>query len=132
MQVSIVNEITFYLPNEHGELNRVTKALSDGGVNIKGMLVGQGFGKNVLRFVVDDADKAIEILKGIDVQDVVQAPILSVSMKTRPGAFSTISERLTEARVNMENIYVTESTEGDTVAYVNVGDEVDEAMAAFG
>lgn len=130
MIVEAVNEITFYLSNQVGELSNVSKAFDDSGVNIKGLLVGEGFGKSVIRVVVDKEDEATRILEGLGIDDISKEPILAVRMPSKPGVLGEMSDRLSKANINIENIYVTESPQGDTVAYVSVPD-VDGALRVF-
>src|SRR3990170_201957 len=118
MKANIVNEITFYLSNQPGELYRVAKAFSDARVDIKGLLVSEGFGKSVVRVVVDSEAKALEILKGMGINEISKTPVLAIRMPSKTGVIAELSGKMAKANINMENIYVTESTQGDTIAYV--------------
>lgn len=130
MVASIVNEMTFFLSNQAGELAKIAKSLAEAEVNVKGLLVSEGFGKSVVRIVVDDKKKAIEVLEGLGIDDITVGKILSILMPSKSGMLSELSEVLSKSNMNIENIYVTESTQGDTMAYVSVVD-VDEAMRIF-
>ncbi|GEM_PF-5979480 len=122
MKASIVNEITFYLSNQAGELAAICKAFSQQGVSIKGLLVSEGFGKSVVRVVVDSEDKAVKILEGQGLDDITKSPVLAVQLPSKIGVLSELSDRLGHANINIKNIYVTESLQGDTIAYVDVED----------
>jgi hypothetical protein len=131
MKATIVNEITFYLSNQAGQLARITQTFSDEGVSIKGLLVSEGFGKSVVRVVVDEEEKAMDILKAEGIDDVTIEPVLAVLMASERGVIAELSRRLGDASINIENIYVTESTQGDTIAYLSVRD-VEQAQSVFG
>ncbi len=130
MKASVVNEITFYLSNQAGQLARITENFSNDGVSIKGLLVSEGFGKSVVRVVVDEEEKAIAVLTAEGIDDVTKEPVLAVLMPSERGVIARLSKKLGESNINIENFYVTESTQGDTIAYMSVID-VEEALAAF-
>jgi len=130
MEASIINELTFFLSNQAGELAKITKSLAEGEINIKGLLVSEGFGKSVVRLVVSEEKKAMDILEGLGIDDITVGPILAVMMPSKTGVLSEISERLGKSNLNIENIYVTESISGDTMAYVSVAD-TEEALRVF-
>lgn len=130
MKASVVNEITIYLSNQAGQLGHITQELSDNKVSIMGLLVSEGFGKSVVRVVVDQEDKALEILKGAGIDEVSLSPVLAVQMPSKVGVISDLSKMLGSAGINIDNMYVTESTSGDTIAYMSVAD-IDEALAVF-
>ncbi|MDZ4216732.1 MAG: ACT domain-containing protein [Candidatus Gracilibacteria bacterium] len=124
MKAQIVNEITFYVSNQAGQLARATRALSDASISINGLLVNEGFGKSVVRVVVEKEKEkqALEVLKGMGLDDITLDPILEVWMPSRKGILAEISERLGKVGINMENIYVTESTAKETLGYISVAD----------
>ena len=131
MQVSIVNEMTFFLSNQVGELAKITKTLAEKDVNVKGILISEGFGKSVVKMVVDDELKAMKIMEDMGISDITLGQILAVLMPSKKGQLAELSDLMGKANINIENIYGTESTQGDTLAYVSVVD-VDEAMRIFG
>lgn len=129
MKATVVHEITYYLSNQAGELSEVTKMLSDEGVSIRGLLVSEGFGKSVIRMVVKDEEKAVKMLAGHGVDDVSLDQILEVTLPSRKGVIADLSARLSKANINIENIYVTESSADETLCYVSVSDDdVEEAV----
>ncbi len=127
MTASIVNEVTFYLSNQAGELAQICKAFAANGVSIKGLLVSEGFGKSVVRVVVDREDEAVKLLEGQGIDDITKSPVLAVQLPSKIGVLSELSDKLGRSNINIKNIYVTESLQGDTIAYVDVED-TEEAM----
>jgi len=132
MIAKIVNEITFYLSNQAGALAKVTRAIAEADISIQGLLVSEGFGKSVVRVVVqpEKENKALEVLAGMGIDDVTKTAVLEILLPSRVGILAELSEKLGASNINMENIYVTESTAGDTICYVSVKD-VDEALELF-
>lgn len=131
MKSAVVNEITFYLSNHAGALGEVTRSLADADISIRGLLVSEGFGKSVVRVVVGQAmeSKAMKVLSGQGIDDVSQVQILEVILPSKVGVLADVSERLGKANINIENIYVTESTAKETLCYVSVKEEdLDEAV----
>ena len=121
MKTTIVNEITIYLSNQAGELARLTKSLAQAGVSIRGVLVSGGFGKSVVRLVLDQEGKALPLLKSLGFEIAV-SPILEVIMPSRVGIIFDLSDALGKENINIENLYVTESTGSNTLGYVDVTD----------
>ncbi|MDF2379490.1 MAG: ACT domain-containing protein [Candidatus Gracilibacteria bacterium] len=133
MKAIVVNEVTFYLSNHAGALADVTKLLADAGVSIRGLLVSEGFGKSVVRVVVEQEDKALNVLAGAGIDDVSRDHILEVTVASKAGVIADLSARLSKENINIENIYVTESTAQETLCYVSVSEEqVDEAVRVLG
>ncbi len=123
MKAQIVHEVTFYLSNHAGALADVTKMLSDAGVSIRGLLVSEGFGKSVIRLVIDEEEKALEVLFGHGIDDVTKDQILEVIVSSKKGVIADLSARLAKENINIENMYVTESTADETLCYVSVSEE---------
>ena len=100
-----MREFRIVVANESGQLARVTRALADGGVNLRAF-TGLAFGNEaLLALIPDDAEKAREALStlGIVIREVevVHAPV-----EDRPGAVAEITQKLADARVNLETTYL--------------------------
>ncbi|MDP2690828.1 MAG: ACT domain-containing protein [bacterium] len=122
MKAKIVSEIAFHLPNQSGQLAVIITLLADANISIYGLLVGEGMGKSVIRMVVDDPEKALDLLKGHGIEQVTKNTVLQVLVPSRIGILSELTSLLAQAGINIENLYVTESTRGDTIAFVGVKD----------
>ena len=74
-----VKQLTISMPNKPGQLSSVSEMLGDTGVNVLGFFVSTSTssGDGIMRFVVDNPEKGINVLRGqgLDVkeEDVVAA-----------------------------------------------------------
>jgi len=124
MKAEIVTEISFSFPNEPGILARTARSFSDAGIGIKGMLnVSKGSTTQTYLVLSSGIDKAREILKEAGVESVGQGNIVAVTLEGETGAIATMAEKLAEAQVNIENMYVCEADEGPSRIYVSTNND---------
>ena len=129
----IRHQLSIFVENEPGVLARVAKALGDGGVNLRALSVSDNHDDAVLRIVVDDDAKAIDVLERAGAL-VVSREILEVSVPDRPGALAHIAAFLAEKGVNIGYAYGSAGGAGEAHLDLRVPDartqELDAALTA--
>jgi hypothetical protein len=99
-----VRQISVFLENRSGRLAKIATALGHAGINIRAMSLADTSDFGILRLVVTDADKAVEILKDhgftVRVSHVVAAVIPDI-----PGALGNLLSILEHAGLNVEYMY---------------------------
>ncbi|HMF31653.1 MAG TPA: ACT domain-containing protein [Candidatus Lokiarchaeia archaeon] len=125
----MVKQVSVFLKNQPGELMTVTGLLADNNVNIKSLMVADTADFGILRLILDDPDKAIEILKENNLL-VDSTDIIAVEMKDRPGGLHEIASVLGNEHVNIEYLYAfSHKSGGDAVLLLAIGkDAHDQAI----
>jgi hypothetical protein len=123
----IRKQISIFVENEPGVLARITRALADRGVNLRAISVSDNTDDSVLRIVVDDDRKAIEVLEERGAL-CVSRDILEVVLPDRPGALAEVAETLAQKKINIDYAYGSGGGGGKAHLYLRVAGE--NAMAA--
>jgi len=106
--VQIRTQLSVYLRNKPGELAKVTRDLSEAGINIDGLTVADTVDHAVVRFIVNESQKAKGLLREDDLF-VVETDVLSFDLENEPGALASVAESLAEREINIEYAYYTAS-----------------------
>ena len=85
---------------------------------------------SLIRVLVDDADKALDLLKRADYW-VHPAHVLVMKLKNRPGTLADISKKFGDARININYVYGSGASEAKTALYVFHVPNVDKALKSL-
>ncbi len=102
MQTS--KQISVFLENKPGRLANVLLALGREKVNIVALTIMDSHEHNVLRFAVDDVDKARQVLKGLSTP-FAETEVLLVELRNQPGELAHVCELLGAEHINIEYAY---------------------------
>jgi hypothetical protein len=118
-----VRQLSVFIENKAGRVSEITTVLGDSGVNIRGFSVSDTAEYGIVRLVVDDPDKAQEVLHDagftVKVSDVV-----CLNLPDHPGGLASVLKVVSDAGVNIEYIYSLIST----YVVINVAD-IDRALS---
>ncbi|MCJ7444129.1 MAG: ACT domain-containing protein [Methanotrichaceae archaeon] len=99
-----IKQISLFVENKPGRMAKVSKTLSDAGVNIRALTIAEAGDFGVIRMVVDNPDKGYKTLKEsgftVSITDV-----LAVEMRDSPGGLYEIVNTLGESRINVDYAY---------------------------
>ena len=118
-------EFKIELPDEAGQLARVSREFSNHDINIETMCA---IDTNVV-IVTDQVVEARMALNSMGIQ-YTTTTLLSQSMPDKPGALAEFSERLGDAGVSITSIYVLSRIQGATELAFSV-DDIDKARAVL-
>jgi hypothetical protein len=85
---------------------------------------------SLIRVVVDQAEKALEILKQARYR-VNTADVLVMKLDNRPGILSYISKRFGDANININYVYGSGASDAETTIYVFRVPDVDGAVKSL-
>jgi len=104
MIVAEIKQLSLFVENRPGRMAKVSKTLSDAGVNIRAMTIAEAGDFGVIRMVVDDPDKGYKVLhdNGFTVST---TDVLAVEMKDTPGGLYEIVNTLGENNINVDYAY---------------------------
>ena len=118
-----VRQLSVFIENKAGRVSEITDQLGSAGVNIRGFSVSDTADYGIVRLIVDDPDKGLEVLHagGFTVKE---SDVVCVQLPDRPGGLAGVLKAVSAAGVNIEYVYSLIST----YVVVNVAD-IERAVA---
>ncbi|MBN1409252.1 MAG: ACT domain-containing protein [Spirochaetales bacterium] len=99
-----IKQISVFLENKKGRLAEVTGILAKEGINIRALALADTAEFGILRLIVNDTDKAVDVLK--DNNFVAQkTDVIAVEIEDKPGGLSLILKIFDENGINIEYMY---------------------------
>ena len=110
----LIKQLSIFLENKKGRFTEVAKILGEEGINMTAFTVAENSDFGILRLIVSDVDKAIEILRdkryAVSVTDVV-----CLRCPNLPGSLARIMDILTKAEIFIEYMYAFAQGEGANI-----------------
>jgi hypothetical protein len=121
-----IKQISLFVENKPGRMAKVSKTLSDAGVNIRALTVAEAGDFGVIRMVVDDPEKGYQVLhdNGFTVSE---TEVLAVEMRDIPGGLYEIVNTLGESDVNVDYAYAFVTTKAERAMLIIRVDNLEKA-----
>ncbi|MBN2533375.1 MAG: ACT domain-containing protein [Spirochaetales bacterium] len=117
-----IRQISVFLENKKGRLADVTNVLAKQGINIRALFLADTQDFGVLRMIVNDAGKTLQILK--DNNFVAQeTSVVAVEVEDKPGGLNRILHLLDEKDINIEYMYAFVEKKADNAIVIFKIDE---------
>ncbi len=100
----MAHQISVFVENKPGRIERVTEILMKANVNIRAITVMGTFEYGVIKLLVDKPEIAYESLKSQGIT-AYKREILAVLMDDRPGGLHRIAKVFGERQINIEDAY---------------------------
>lgn len=99
-----VKQISIFMENRPGRISAVTKLLGDNGIDIRALSLADTTDFGILRIVVNDAAKCMEVLEkgGFSAR---ATSVTAVGLEDKPGGLAKIMETLYENNIGVEYMY---------------------------
>ena len=120
-----IRQLSIFLENRTGRINEVARVLADNGINMQAFSMAETADFGLLRLIVPDVDKAVEVLRAADIA-VMVTDFLCVNIPNVPGSLSSILEKLAASNVFIEYMYA--FSDGDTANVIIRPNNVEEAV----
>ncbi len=104
-----VPQISVFMESRPGHLHRVLDAFEDAHVNVRGFSASDTGDYGVVRFIVDEPDKAIDVLRGMG-SATVKSEVLCLRLPDRPGELARVMGILSVRGLNVSYTYSLIST----------------------
>lgn len=116
-----VKQITIQIPNQPGQLARVSELMGDAGVNILALFVSTATpgGDGLMRFVADNPDKAANVLAGQGLK-AETSEVIAAETPHHAGGLMAVLTPLKRAAVNVEYLYPCIQTGEATILILGV------------
>ena len=102
--MQITKQLAIFLDNRPGTLARVCEALSEAKVNIYAITTSDTIDHSVVRMVVSDPRRAMELFEQHNVL-VVEDDVIMINGDNKPGSLAKIAYKLAAVKVNIEYCY---------------------------
>lgn len=109
--------ISVFLENNPGKLEKITTILSDNNINLRAMSLASSGDFGVMKLLVDDPDKAFNVLKQNKIT-VTKRQIIAVVVDNVPGSFNKLLLTLSSNKINIEDCYGFLLSNGSTAAII--------------
>jgi hypothetical protein len=113
----ITKQVTVFLENKSGRLNEVTHFLGEAGINISAFSIADTSDFGVLRMIVPDPEKAVEVLKshGFSVQT---TRVVLMTTPNKPGSLAKALQILSDENIFIEYLYAFSMNEDVAVVVI--------------
>ncbi len=111
-----IKQLSIFVENKPGRLSAITKLLGDNKIDIRAMSIADTRDFGILRLIVNDPDKALEVLKASDFS-VTLTNVIAIGIEDTPGGLSKAVNTLYENNISIEYMYAFIS-KTENMAYV--------------
>jgi len=122
-----VEQISIFLENKPGALERVTRLLKDANINIRTLSLADTSDFGILRLIVNDVPTTIKILNDNGLR-VSKTTVVAVEVPDRPGGLHSILEVLAKNNINVEYLYAFVEKSGENAVIIFRFDSPDSAI----
>lgn len=111
-----IRQLSVFVENKPGKLSAFTKLLGENNIDIRAMSIADTKDFGIIRLIVNDCDKALEILKNNE-YPVTITNVIAIGVDDAPGGLAGAMETLYKNNISLEYMYAFVSKTENT-AYV--------------
>ncbi len=100
----MVKQVSIFLENRAGRLYEVSSLMAKNNLNIRALSIADTSDFGILRLIMNDPDKTIEVLKKEN-YTVSATDVLAIEVDDKPGGLAKILGIFNENRINIEYMY---------------------------
>ena len=112
-----MKQITIIAPIQDGLVARITKSLSDAGINIEYIDAKDVRDRDIVTLTVDRYDDALRTLRDAGYEAFSDDAVI-INIKDKPGALAEITQRLYEGGIHMSSIRILYRQYGEAIVAV--------------
>ena len=120
-----IKQLTVFLENRTGRINEVAKILGANGINMKAFSMAETSDFGLLRLIVSDVDKAVQVLRDASFA-VMLTDVVCINVGNVPGALSGILDALASNDVFIEYMYA--YSDGDSANVIIRPNNIEDAL----
>ncbi len=111
----IIKQVSIFIENKAGRLSEVSRILGDAGVNIRTLSLADSSDYGVLRLIVDDPQKAVDVLNARGITSSM-TDMIALEVMDQPGGLADILDRIASLGLNVAYMYAfVEKVDGKAV-----------------
>ena len=120
-----IKQLSVFLENKTGRINEVAKILGANGINMKAFSMAETADFGILRLMVSEVDKAVEVLRDSSFA-VMLTDVVCLNVPNVAGALSGILETLASNDIFIEYMYA--FSDGDSANVIIRPNNIDDAL----
>ena len=124
----IIRQLSIFLENRTGRINEVARILADNGINMQAFSMAETADFGLLRLIVPDVDRAVEVLRAENIA-VMVTDVLCLNCPNVPGSLSTVLEKLASNNVFIEYMYA--FSDGDSANVIIRPNNIEDALTVL-
>ena len=124
----IIRQLSIFLENRTGRSNEVARILADNGINMQAFSMAETADFGLLRLIVPDVDRAVEVLRAENIA-VMVTDVLCVNCPNVPGSLSEVLEKLASNNVFIEYMYA--FSDGDSANVIIRPNNIEDALTVL-
>ena len=113
----MLKQITVFLENKPGRMEEVTGCLADNSINLHALSIADTTDFGILRMIVSDPQKAVNVLKEKDLM-VKTTDVIAIAVGHSPGSLNKVLKELKTLDISVEYMYAFTSRHKDYDAIV--------------
>jgi len=125
-----VTQVSVFIQNQPGHLQKVLKTLVDENINIICLTIAESEDFGVLRLIVSDASKAIESLTKNNIR-CSSTDVLAIEIGDEPGSLYRAIDSLSKMNLNIEYMYAFSRRVNNSAVMIFRFDDIDAAKKAI-
>ena len=99
-----VNQVSVFLANKHGTLNKLTEVRATNKINIRALSLSETSECGIVRMIVNDVFEAVNVLKENNFVAIL-TPVLAYAIADEAGYLNALLKHFSDAQVNIEYMY---------------------------
>ena len=99
-----VNQVSVFLENKPGTLNKLTEVLATNRINIRALSLAETSEFGIVRMIVNDVFEAVNVLKENNFVAIL-TPVLAYAIADEAGYLNALLQNFSDAQVNIEYMY---------------------------
>ena len=121
-------QVSVFLENSKGRLYEVCKLLGNNGINIRAINIADSKDFGILRMVVNDPEKAMNVLRLAKIT-ATKTDVIAVEVDDAPGGLAKILKVLNDNDINVEYMYGFVEKASDKALMVLRIEDIDKAIS---
>ncbi len=102
--MKLIKQISVFVENKSGRLSDILNVIGKNGIDISALSIADTNDFGIVRMIVNDPDKAAEILKSNNLV-VKVADVIALAVADKPGGLAGEIEKLKNAGISIEYMY---------------------------
>lgn len=123
-----VKQISVFVENKAGGLDEITSILADNKINMRALSIADTRDFGILRLIVDDPDKTVEVLRSNGCIISV-TPVLAVAISDEPGSLSKILGYFAANGISLEYAYAFITRKSDSAYMILRVENIEKALS---
>ena len=121
-------QVSVFLENKVGRILEITEILGRNTINIRALSLADTSDFGILRMIVDDVEKTVNVLKQKDFI-VKESYVVVVEVEDKPGGLATVLKVLGKKNINVEYMYAFFEQPQDKALLIFRFEDPDEAIS---